>query len=337
MIHHKKHNPKHMKALIPLFFLLLFSCSLFAQSQMTEISYPGLAKELIKRRAADQKGRIKYMKQIKKGKRDTPKFKKFVEGLVATDKENTNRMREIVAQIGWPTFDKVGGQASNAAWIIVQHADRQPDFQAQCLLLMKEAYEAKQVTPFTYAFLYDRVQKSRGERQLYATQPIDHPLTGERSFGGIVDEANIQARRDKLDFSRTVVDYASSMNFSYTVPTVQEAAQRQETAKKVYEGFVAQARTAMQAKDFQTAADAYLNASYQTGNMTLEDRIEAARAISLSNHKNGRAGVYFLVQAILLGHESPQDLLEDEDFSTLKAERPTNWDELVAMVNRMKA
>jgi hypothetical protein len=314
--------------------LFLFSYSLSAQGKKEIITHPDIAKELLSRRAADQKGRIKYMKLRKKGKGDTPKFKEFVLGLIATDQENTNRMREIVAEIGWPTFAKVGGRASNAAWIIVQHADRQPDFQAYCLPLLKEGLDAKQVTPFTYAFLYDRVQKSRGERQLYATQPIDHPLTDERSFGGIVDEANLQVRRNELDMS-LVANYATTMGITYAVPTAEEAGQKQQTAQKTYHGFVTKAQAAMQVKDYPTAADNYLNASFQTGNMTMEDRIEAARAISLGKHNNARDGVYFLFQAVLLGYDTPQDFLDNEDFATLKTESPNNWEEFTALVHRM--
>ncbi len=318
-----------------LVLVLLFSCSLSAQSKKADILYPKIAKELVDRRAKDQKGRKQYIKAIQKGKTDSPKFKAFIEKLIDIDEENTNRVREIVAQIGWPTYAKVGERASNAAWIIVQHADRQPDFQAYCLPLLEEGYKARQVNPSNYAYLYDRVKKSRGERQRYATQPIDHPLTDERSFGGITDEANVQISRTKMNVDQPVVDYAASMNFTYTVPTEAEAAERQKTATTTYQSFVEKARAAMQAEDFAAAADNYLEASFQTGNMTLEDRTEAARAISLSKHKNARAGVYFLVQAVLHGHAEPAALIANADFAALKEERPRNWAELERMVARM--
>lgn len=317
--------------------ITLFTCSLTAQDKKADIPYPELAKELIDRREADQKGRNKYIKLIKKGKTDTPKFKTFVEELIRIDEENTNRMREIVAEIGWPTYTKVGERASNAAWIMVQHADRQPDFQAYCLPLVKEGFEAGQVNPSNYAYLYDRVKKSRGERQLYATQPIDHPLTDERSFGGIEDEANVQANRTRMNVDQPVADYAASMNFTYTVPSTAEAAERREAATATYQGYKTKARTAMQAKDFAMAADNYLNASFQTGNMTIEDRIEAARAISLSKHKNARAGIYFLIQATLHGYVHPVELAVDEDFAAIREERPRNWEELTKLINRIQA
>jgi hypothetical protein len=39
------------------------------------------------------------------------------------DVANTQRMKEIVEQMGWPTRSKVGARASEMAWLLVQHAD----------------------------------------------------------------------------------------------------------------------------------------------------------------------------------------------------------------------
>jgi hypothetical protein len=45
------------------------------------------------------------------------------------DLANTQRMKEIVEQMGWPTRSKVGGHASEMAWLLVQHADHDRAFQ----------------------------------------------------------------------------------------------------------------------------------------------------------------------------------------------------------------
>ena len=45
------------------------------------------------------------------------------------DVANTQRMKEIVEQMGWPTRSKVGGHASEMAWLLVQHADHDRAFQ----------------------------------------------------------------------------------------------------------------------------------------------------------------------------------------------------------------
>src|SRR5438067_12175074 len=52
------------------------------------------------------------------------------------DVANTQRMKELVEHIGWPTRSKVGGHASEMAWLLVQHADLDRAFQRMWLDLM---------------------------------------------------------------------------------------------------------------------------------------------------------------------------------------------------------
>lgn len=85
------------------------------------------------------------------------------------DSGNTIRMKEIVSQIGWPTVSKVGSEASHVAWLLVQHADHDVDFQEQCLKLMKEAKEPE-VSNKDIAYLEDRVRVNRKIPQLFGTQ-----------------------------------------------------------------------------------------------------------------------------------------------------------------------
>ncbi len=58
------------------------------------------------------------------------------------DIRNTARMKEIIDRFGWPTSKMVGDEASQAAWLIVQHADLDPEFQKECLSLMKICYDS---------------------------------------------------------------------------------------------------------------------------------------------------------------------------------------------------
>ena len=53
--------------------------------------------------------------------------------------KQANRIREIVSEYGWPTIDMVGKEASQAAWIIVQHADYDKAFQERMLKIMHRA------------------------------------------------------------------------------------------------------------------------------------------------------------------------------------------------------
>lgn len=87
----------------------------------------------------------------------------------SVDARHTARMKQIVAEIGWPTAGKVGEKASSEAWLLVQHADRDRDFQQHCLTLMKNESE-DEVRPRDRAMLEDRVLAGTGRPQLYGTQ-----------------------------------------------------------------------------------------------------------------------------------------------------------------------
>lgn len=85
------------------------------------------------------------------------------------DRNNTERMKEIVRQIGWPTISKVGQEASSDAWLLVQHADHDVAFQAECLELMKRE-PAGGVALHDIAYLEDRIHVNNKTPQVYGTQ-----------------------------------------------------------------------------------------------------------------------------------------------------------------------
>lgn len=123
----------------------------------------------------------------------------------AQDELTTKMMQDIIAQIGWPTISKVGKKASHAAWLLVQHADKYPKFQAQCLTLMKK--EPKDdIKQANIAFLEDRVRMAQKRKQLYGTQfvPVnkkDNPNFKDiRKFEPyqIEDIANVEKRRKSM-------------------------------------------------------------------------------------------------------------------------------------------
>lgn len=113
----------------------------------------------------------------------------------SVDAKNTERMKEIVAEIGWPTVSKIREGPSHNAWLLVQHADHQVDFQEQCLELMKQE-PAGEVALRDIAMLEDRVRVNRNQPQLYGTQFRQD--TGEHKPLPIEDEANVNERREKM-------------------------------------------------------------------------------------------------------------------------------------------
>jgi hypothetical protein len=96
----------------------------------------------------------------------------------------TVRIREIVVAHGWPGRALVGDDGASAAWLLVQHADDDPEFQDRALELMGEAVDAAEADPGELAYLTDRVRVAQGKPQVYGTQfgptgphPIEHPDT----------------------------------------------------------------------------------------------------------------------------------------------------------------
>ena len=86
-------------------------------------------KELLERAGRDQAAR----QSLPPG-HDVEQWRKIVEPV---DRANTARLKEIVAEHGWPGHRLVGEAAAHAAWLLAQHAPA--DFQEQCLPLLEDA------------------------------------------------------------------------------------------------------------------------------------------------------------------------------------------------------
>lgn len=120
---------------------------------------------------------------------------------IKIDRRNTEAMKGIVAQIGWPTISKVGEKVSKLAWLLVQHADHDLKFQQACLSLMREQ-PAGEVSARDIAYLEDRVRVNAGREQLYGTQfRTELDKEGQVTFFGpqpIEDEEHVDERRAEV-------------------------------------------------------------------------------------------------------------------------------------------
>ncbi len=120
-----------------------------------QVKYPEIAEEILRRAEVDQEMRGKSQEEAS-----------WDDNI---DKENTEWMKKIVDEIGWPSKSLVGESASYMAWLLVQHADHDPVFQEQCLERMKK-FSDKEVETENIAYLEDRVRRAKGLPQLYGTQ-----------------------------------------------------------------------------------------------------------------------------------------------------------------------
>ena len=124
-----------------LVFLFLF---LVGGAFSAEITYPDIQRELLEMAEIDRAARTGEL---------------LVWDLEEVDRPNTQRLKEIVGEIGWPTISLVGENGSVAAWLLAQHADRDPEFQKEALLLMGKHIDSGEVRSSDYAYLFDRVHQ----------------------------------------------------------------------------------------------------------------------------------------------------------------------------------
>ncbi len=123
-----------------------------------------LRKELMKMAEEDQN---LLNKLIQNGEL---KEKEYHPAMKAVHEKNNTRIKEIIDEHGWPGFNLVGKDGSEAAWLIVQHAVLEEDFMIDCLDLLKEAVEKNDAEGWCYAYLQDRVLTMQNKLQIYGTQ-----------------------------------------------------------------------------------------------------------------------------------------------------------------------
>jgi len=83
---------------------------------------------------------------------------------------NAHLLDKIIEEIGYPTAKKVGKEASEAAWLIIQHAISQPAFMKKCALLLKNEVDKGVGNPLNWAYLTDRIASFEGQLQRFGTQ-----------------------------------------------------------------------------------------------------------------------------------------------------------------------
>lgn len=127
------------------------------------------------------------------------------------DYRNTEWLKTIVTEQGWPKISQVGQEASSAAWLLVQHADHDPLFQLRALRLMEPLVAEKEVSPQNYAYLYDRIMLKLKGAQRYATQVMCQE--GVRAPLPLEDEASLDRHRNEMGLP-PVSEYIEQMNRS---------------------------------------------------------------------------------------------------------------------------
>lgn len=107
---------------------------------------------------------------------------------------HAERCRQIFEEHGLLSPGRVGDEVASDYWVLVQHADRDPAFQAEVLAAMDGLPEAS-VDPAERAYLVDRVRVNTDRPQVYGTQ-VAYDLATGRAFPKPLEEpAGVDERR----------------------------------------------------------------------------------------------------------------------------------------------
>ena len=123
--------------------------------------------------------------------------------------DNISFVKLLVAEGRWPLISRDGEAASHDAFLFVQHADDDPDFQEQMLGFLKPLVAHHEFLGKTYAALFDRVALAKGQPQRYGTQ-FRRGKHGCSAVRPVEDPTNLDRRRAEVGLP-SIAEYAHTI------------------------------------------------------------------------------------------------------------------------------
>lgn len=205
-------------SLVLLLFSLLFALSARGQqtgSDTVQVKVPELRQELLAMRNADQDMRAELVEliQASEGQPDMQRFMRLKARLDSLDEANAKRVDALIRKHGWPGPALVGTDGTEAAFLIIQHADLA--FQKEALPLVRKAYQRGELDGQSLALLTDRVRVGEGKPQRYGTQA--NIQNGEITLQPIEDSTQVDERRAQLGMP-PLSEYIEQLKATYTKP-----------------------------------------------------------------------------------------------------------------------
>jgi primosomal protein N'' len=149
--------------------------------------------------------------------------------------DNARRLQEIIDQIGWPAQEQVGEEASQAAWLLVQHAISLPAFMKRVLALLNEQKTSRTIDLVNVAFLSDRIAMYENRPQSYGTQFIRNGQSQLEPYqlDGPVEQVN--QRRQQLGLN-TIEERLAELTAQMNVEQDKlKTAAEQQSEQQAYE------------------------------------------------------------------------------------------------------
>jgi hypothetical protein len=130
------------------------------------------------------------------------------------DSINLIKVTEILDKYGWVGADKVGGQANQTLFLVIQHSDLKT--QQKYLPMMREAVKNKNASGSALALLEDRVALGEGKRQIYGSQIGYDNVTNKSYVLPLDDPDNVDKRRAEVGLG-LFADYVKRWDIIWNV------------------------------------------------------------------------------------------------------------------------
>ncbi|WP_158880411.1 DUF6624 domain-containing protein [Rhodanobacter sp. L36] len=179
---------------------------------------PKLRAQLLRMVKADQSVRDAW---IKVGMTTGPASQDAIKNLQAVDAANLKKFKPIILRQGFPGPAQVGVDGVEAAFLLVQHADRDPAFQSRVLPQLAALHKRGLISGQDLGLLTDRTLRARDKPQRYGTQYRSDNAHPEMRMQPVEDIASLDARRASMGMP-PVKAYACVLSVMYHKPVVTE-------------------------------------------------------------------------------------------------------------------
>lgn len=187
------------------FLLLLFFTTAYSQD------YKIIKSRLLEIQQSDQQYRIIIDSLVRKAKLDWnhPEIQKIIPLAQRQDSLNLLEVKQLLDKHGWLGIDKIGKEANETLFLVIQHADSLT--MEHYFPLLVQSYTLGKSPAKHYALMIDRLLTERGQAQLYGTQMQMQQQNGKFIPFPIANAKEVDTRRKKLGLE-SLAAYLKKMN-----------------------------------------------------------------------------------------------------------------------------
>ncbi len=156
-----------------------------------------LRKELLAIFDEDQATRRQSLEFAKKYGFENPTVDSLKKVTFYKDSINLINVINILDHYGWVGQEKVGAQASQSLFLVIQHSDLKT--QQKYLPMMRDAVKKGNAAASALALLEDRVALGEGRKQIYGSQIGRNSETNKYYIQPLEDPDNVDKRRSGVD------------------------------------------------------------------------------------------------------------------------------------------